>query len=256
MRYGKWWVEQHLLTSGQDATQTLGRVADMFGDEYIPMLFMTGDGHREPPFQWTTRGLWGRFFTEVVQMNKVCCHVELFSDGVTINSVPNNLAQVYRNGKVFGWEPDIYRVILSILDDVLTMVGDDQFSFARNKAGIKDILGRMNEVGNAGLLAQHAVMGASLYANFQLGTANDDDALLDQTITAFKAFLMQYQRDAMRLRTGINDLIGANIQAKIDQYPDHIHLITCGDAHITTNPLYNFIAPPPGFFGVADQNQK
>jgi hypothetical protein len=88
-----------------------------------------------------------------------------------------------------------------------------------------------------------------------VGTIEGRDDLVASNISALKILLRQYYRDAMSLRTDINNMIGANIQAKIDDYPDHLHLITCGDAHITVNPLYAFITPPAGCFGVVDENQ-
>jgi hypothetical protein len=61
---------------------------------------------------------------------------------------------------------------------------------------------------------------------------------------------------AMQLRTEIHAIVGATIQANIDRYADHVHLITCGDAHITCeDPLFLHIKPPIGTFGVVDENR-
>jgi hypothetical protein len=219
------------------------------------MLFMTGDGHRNPPFVWTSRGLWGRFFRDVVQMNKVCCHVELFANQVTRDAVPDNLVQVFDNGKVFGWEPEIYQKIHTILENSPALFLDDRLNYAQHRPQIQAMVSNVSEVGDAGLLVDHSFTAVHIYSNLQVGTIEGRDDLVASNISALKILLRQYYRDAMSLRTDINNMIGANIQAKIDDYPDHLHLITCGDAHITVNPLYAFITPPAGCFGVVDENQ-
>jgi hypothetical protein len=47
--------------------------------------------------------------------------------------------------------------------------------------------------------------------------------------------------------------MGANIQENINKLSGDIHLITCGNVHIIDNPLYNYIEPPIGTFGVVDE---
>ena len=72
----------------------------------------------------------------------------------------------------------------------------------------------------------------------------------------YLAFLNQYNHLAMGLRTDANNFIAANIQRVIAQQPaDSTHLITVGNAHITTNPVQNYlnIGAHPGYVD-ASQN--
>ncbi len=68
-------------------------------------------------------------------------------------------------------------------------------------------------------------------------------------------FLKDYQKAAIRLRCIANNDIGFNIQKKIDEFPDHMHFVSCGDAHIINNPLYQYVRPPIGTFGIADEKK-
>lgn len=253
MKAGNWWIKQGLLTSGDDPTREMATAADQFPDEYTPLVFMTGDGHRSPPFGWTTRGVWPGFFRDIVETNKICCHVETYSDAVTVNSVPANLAAVFRNGKVFGWEPDVYKTIQNVLEDIMDMLPELHMGQAQSKSSIRNITSAMWRVHDMGYLR---VEGAQAMQFWDTARAHATDPVPVVSLAGFLNFLTNYNRTAMQLRTGINNVIGANIQKKINQYPDHMHLITCGDAHIIHNPLQRYITPATGTFGVVDQNSN
>jgi hypothetical protein len=217
MLKNKWWVKKNLLFSGLDPGDELGRVADHLGDDYTPMLFMTGDGHREPPFGWTTKGVWPEFFRELARMNNICCHVEKYSNAVTQDDVPISLRSVYNNGKVFGWEPDFYKELLPLSTEASEL---EVFYLKGTELKVDPV--PMSKLGDYGK-----------YLGKFAGTR------------------------AMELRTEIHDVVGATIQKNIDRYSDHLHLITCGDAHLTCkDPLYLHVKPPLGTFGVVDESQK
>ena len=93
---------------------------------------------------------------------------------------------------------------------------------------------------------------AGLFSNSDELAALVVDCVRD--LRGFFDFLKHYQEAAMELRTGIHPVIGAGIQRKIEKYDDHVHLISVGDAHVKVNPLYRYIQPPVGTFGVADEN--
>jgi hypothetical protein len=66
-----------------------------------------------------------------------------------------------------------------------------------------------------------------------------------------------YRNAALDLRTTVNPYIGKNIQSVINQYPDCTHLITCGNAHITDSPLFQYVTTTPGSAnGVVDASAR
>ena len=68
----------------------------------------------------------------------------------------------------------------------------------------------------------------------------------------YQRFTLDYHNKGMELRTTVNPHIGMNIERIINQHPDCTHIITCGDAHITQNPLYNYVPLPRRALGVVD----
>jgi hypothetical protein len=251
LRIGKWWrATTGLLTQEADPDGELAEAGESFPDEYLPMLFMTGDGHRNPPFAWAVRDLWWGVFGDIVEMDKLCCHVELFGDQVTQNSVPARLRPVYNRGKVFGWEPDFYRLVLKVMERALQMFANQDQGWTP-----KDVIwitSNIRAIGTLGYL-RHRVQAAVTPHATALKTSKQ--RLTEKDLPGFARYLLAYQNDAMGLRTAINNVIGANIQRIVDRYPDHMHLITCGDAHITTNPLYGYVNPPVGTYGIADASR-
>jgi hypothetical protein len=250
MKVGKWWVSPGVLTSGTDPGVELAAAADQFGDEYTPMLFMTGDGHAHPSFGWTMRGHWPAFFREVVAINKVCCHVEQFANTVTAAAVPAVLADVYRNGKVFGWEPEVFKTIQRVLEAVNEMLADVLTGIAPNRGDINYLTKDMWAVHGQGQLRAEGVQAMQYW---DIARAQNSDPVPLSALPNFGTFLRNYQRAAMQLRTGIHPVIARHLQGLIDRYPDHMHLISCGDAHLIYNALHGYLTPPPGTFGVADQ---
>lgn len=251
MKNGYWWVAPGLLTSLEDPTSALSSAADQFPDEFVPMVFMTGDGHREPAFQWTGRGLWPEMFRDLVAENKVCCHVEKFQNEVTINHVPVALAKVFQNQKVFGWEPDVYKVIAAVLEAAIEMIMDLMQGRALRLSDIHFLTKEMYRVHNLGYLREEGRLAMTFW---DIARAQKKDPVPGSSLRGFFDFLKHYQEAAMELRTGIHPVIGAGIQRKIEKYDDHVHLISVGDAHVKVNPLYRYIQPPVGTFGVADEN--
>lgn len=263
-RQGNWWIAtQGLLTSGNDPTPELTQAGDAFPDEYLPMVYMTGDGHRDPPFNWTNNGIWGTFWTDIVQQNKICCHVETYANRVTAQSVPLNLRPVQLNGKVFGWEPEFYKIVQDVMEELPILILKDCLSLN----DIHYITREMFRISNLGYLGAEGNEAMEFFDRARvlarmgrmLPCPTDEPILKTGLFSLqghdFNTFLRNYLTRTYWLRTAINNVIGANIQRVINLYPDHVHLITCGDAHITNNPLYNFVRPPLGTFGTADQSR-
>lgn len=248
-----WWVKKGLLASGLDPAPELSAAAEQFPDEYEPMVFMTGDGHRHPPFEWVNRGVWQGFFDKVVAANKMCCHVECFSDEVTAQAVPKSLEGVFLNNKVFGWEPDFYKIIMRTIKTAMALQLQVMQEEDLPMVNIQSLANDLTQIDAIGYLKSECVMANAFVVKAQrtvkLGVVKPENML------GYEPFLKEYKNTAMALRTGINNVIGANIQRVIKMYPDHMHLITCGDAHIITDPLQQYIQPPIGTFGIADASK-
>jgi len=257
-----WWVKKKLLTSGLDPGAELALASELFPDEYAPAVFMTGDGHRNPPFEWTNRGVWTGFFDGIVADNKLCCHVEEYADAVSADAVPRHLQQVFMNRKVFGWEPECFKAVEQILKSVNSLL-----PFAMDKgetmamSDIEALVKHLDAFRNSPDAGRHLVDELTMARQFLLLKAvknvqvkSGAPVVAAARMLGFDALLQQCKDISMQLRTVMNDAIGRNIKAVIDRYPDHMHLITCGDAHVTTNPLYGYIEPPIGTFGIADED--
>jgi hypothetical protein len=252
MKVHNWWVKRGLLTSGIDPTKELSIAADQFPDEYTPMVYMTGDGHRKPPFQWATQDVWSGFFKQFIAINKICCHVETFSDEVLATSVTKLFEPVFYNLKVFGFEPDVFKILKEIILFNMDMRPKISMGQSQPLSEIRFITKEMWRVHDLGYLQNE---GKEAMRQWDKIKGMGYDPVPAKALPIFSDFLSAYNNAAMELRTVVNNEIGANIQRIITKFPDHLHMITCGDAHIYVNPLYNYIEPPVGCFGIADEHK-
>lgn len=250
MKVRNWWIlETGFLASESDPSPILGKIADLnFPDEYSPSIFLTGDGHRSPPFQWVTKNDWPGFFRELVENDALCVHVEQYPEDVSIHSVPEVLQPLVAKGRVFGWEPDFYKIIQRVMETCLMMRPEDRVNI-RDVQKLASDIGTISRIGYLMDRAQPAQV-------FKLKAAqlvDGDDKVLMSKLLGYPEFLLQTFNAAMALRVAINPQIGANVQREVDRYPACIHLVTCGDAHLLKNPLYLYIEPPIGTFGLVDK---
>ncbi len=217
----------------------------------FPKFFMSGDGHRNPPFQWVSHcpALKIRL-QEQLLAHTLWVHVEQQPGEVTESSLPSSLALAFPNGRVFGWELSLYQKLNKVMQDCLQMAPEaihqnEAVGLTGEMLEVQAIVSQFaNPANMTGLLPQ-----IERFHDHYVTNAGGRDATTD---AAYSQFLMQYNNAAMQLRTDANPEIGRNIQSKIDQNPGSIHLITCGDAHLTVNPLYNYVQLPPGTRGVVD----
>ncbi|MBV4459278.1 hypothetical protein KVG96_15090 [Pseudomonas sp. COR58] len=257
-----WWIDEGVLMSDERATD-LEAAAKHFPDDYDPMIFLTGDAHREPPFQWAAQGVWANFFEPLIEDNKIVCHVEQYPRAVTRDSVPPLFGPVFDHGKVFGWE----HAVFPILENLMKNYYNNAHAFP-NTISVGFLRGMLVDSGNVAkmgfLLAEHQdiVTFAKPYVVAKTGLAGvfsslpaDKSLIPPKDGLKFKDLYSAYVRAGMELRTGIHPHIAPAIQRLIDTYRDHIHLITCGDAHLLVNPLYQYLNPPVGCFGIVDPDQ-
>lgn len=247
----------------QVATGTLSGLTDATVDKTfgtgIPQFFMTGDGHRSPPFGWTMRcNRLKLHFLDLMANGRLCAHVELHQDQVKENSVPGELLPLFNQQKIFGWELAIYKDLQPLMEQSMTLAGDlagrvpteqvrSVVAFDRELVRVHALLHQVgNPPGLAAAMRQHEP-----YRTYYQGRANGQPQNLD-TEQQYLQFLIQYHNTAMALRTGLNNYIGTNITRNINLHPNCTHIITCGDAHITRNNLTQYVLIPAAAQGVAD----
>jgi hypothetical protein len=229
----------------------------------LPRFFMTGDGHRSPPFRWIAAcdGLKVHFMT-LMSQNMLCVHVEQHPDDVSEESVPPLLYPVVNPRRVFGWELAIYKDLLPIMTQCMQLassslrpadVTDDVVALDREIIRVNALLW---QIGNP-LALQTAPAQSLAFRRYYEGVVRNGQQRQPATETQYGQFVLGYQNAAMGLRTAVNSYIGHNIQLIINQYPQCTHLITCGDAHITQNPLAQYVTTlPAGAMGVVDGSNR
>jgi hypothetical protein len=253
MKVQSWWVKPGLLMSGNDPTNEMSIAAAQFPGDFEPKAYMTGDGHRKPPFEWAAQGRWPDFFKQFIEKNKICCHVETFSDAQLAGSVHELFEPVLANRKVFGFEPDVFKFLKEIINYNYVMRPSIESGQDQKLSDIKQVFNAIWLVGRLRYLEDEATEAKKQVDNIKkLGV----DPIPAKALPLWSAFLSKYNNAAMELRTVVNNEIGANMQRIINKFPDHVHMITCGDAHIKVNPLYQHIRLPIGCYGFADEHNK
>ena len=199
----------------------------------------------------------------------LCAHVEEYAEQVKDTSVPSWLAVLYDQRRIFGWELAIYRDLGPVMEkctELMPVVGsggdlsasDIRAIVALDKEMAR-VQGLLSQIGNPSAFQNVVSQSAGFRKYFEgigkksyvlVGKPNPRQPGIEKQ---YVAFLLSYHTAAMSLRiSGANRYIGNNIQQVIDQYPDCTHIITCGDAHITTDPLTQYITLPTGAEGVVD----
>lgn len=232
----------------------------------MPRFFLTGDGHGHPPFEWTNAcPRLQTHFKNLMNQGKLCAHVEEFQDQVTDRSIPLELCQLYDQGRVFGWELEIYRDLLPIMGayyeiaPVIEATDDEDVIFPligqivdldRRMSRVRE---RLSEIGNPASLDRLGLESARYTKYFEglKQRPKNRDRALEQ---AYARFLREYWAEADKLRTVVNPSIGAKIHKKIIEYSECTHIISCGNEHISDNPLYNYIPLSDGVEGVVDED--
>lgn len=223
----------------------------------IPRFWMSGDGHGNPPFEWMngkSSPLLKQHFVDRMAAGKLCAHVEVYADAVTVNSVPQQFKALYESGNVFGWELEIYKSLEPVMRTCIDVAGRvDQLDSEtlkltamsiESKIGVVERL--LTDFGSPKCMAGQQAEAAKFHAAIIKGTASLDE---------YSMFLIGYQKAAMVMRTAneVHKKVAENIGAKVKLNPDCTHVIACGDAHLIDNPLYKFIKLPAEASGVWDK---
>lgn len=232
-------------------------------------FFLTGDGHRHPPFTWITAcPTVEKQFVELMGRGLLCAHVEEHQEAVKVDSVPVVLAPLYAQQRIFGWEPGVYRALGSALQRInewraMFASGEPIGDLAKQAVFLDREINQVHhglwELRHTDLNDQWemSLSYTQYFKRVQKGKSEPDRLERDPAMERqYLNFLNDYQQTAMNLRTRINDVIGNNIKRKIDDYPGCTHLITCGENHLVENPLERHIQLPEGAMGVVDANKS
>jgi hypothetical protein len=217
-----------------------------------PKVFMTGDGHRTPAFAWTGAcpGV-TEFFTRALAANQLWAYVEVRPLAVTANLVPGFLAALYGQGRIIGWELSLFEELQPSMDkslEVATLeierldaLGPVLRAFDTLISAVPEIL-RTNRTMDVTTFNHVAEIMEGLTKYQRRPTefnAEDANKLKNAAKNYFNACM------GLRCSASYHQAVGNAIQQSILDARDSIHLITCGDSHLTcTDPLQQFIALP------------
>jgi hypothetical protein len=210
----------------------------------LPQFFLSGDGHRHPPFSWAESCPSLKYhFMGLLATRTLCAHVELHQQDVRDDSVPAFLNPLIYEQKVFGWELSIYKQLLPVME-LCTDLASNIGLLGPTPAVIRDVVlldkgivqldALLWQVGSPAALKK--TTESLTYRKYYEGVGKGGQRNMG-TEQEFLQFVLAYNNAAMRLRTDANQYIAQNIWKKIQLHPHDTHLITVGAAHITTNPV-------------------
>ena len=238
--------------------------------QQVPRFFLTGDAHRDPPFEWTRScPRLALHFLNLVQAGTLCAHVEQYPEDVTSTSLPTNLRYIHEVGKVFGWELGIFRLLQPSMEFVISITADYQEralgkSQMDSKKAVRDIdrfiklfdpaNACLAEIGNPNCLRDVKTHLTVFRSYFNWVGWPGTPVNLATEYNFFK-LLQNFGRDTMTLRTTANPYMAQNIWQNIQKYPNDTHIITCGNNHILDNPIQHYLPLPNGAIGIIDAAQ-
>lgn len=257
---------------------TNDNVASIQSSGKMPTVFMTGDGHRNPPFQWITRcESLKQHFQDLLDRDKLCVHVEEYEDQVNCNSVPPLLKPLHTRKRIFGWELEIYRSVELYWDEFAThtlilLQLDPSHpskklitSLEKLHMYVCRVQKRLHQIGFPAELAMSEAhqeyldyykdrYEASLPKRFYQTLPRARPRMPKKE---YSKFAKEYHETALKLRTskGVHTAIGGKIRPALHRHSaGWTHLITCGKEHIDgcSNSLDRFLTLPGGENGVVD----
>lgn len=217
----------------------------------IPRFFMTGDGHQEPPFQWSGKcAVMKQYFETAMQNGQLCAHVERLQSDVAAGNVPAFLQPLYQQNRIFGWELPIFAP-LARCGQLYYGIGP---ALANNQID-RALLQTFSEFSHFAQLAHQLVASVGSpaeltdvlpllngLAEYIVAVIAKQQPAKAETSGEYRTRLKTYYDAIMELRTTAHRFIATPIQSVINEYPQCIHIITCGNAHITVNnPLHQYL---------------
>lgn len=207
-------------------------------------FYLTGDGHRNPPFAWATRPAVLQHFLGLMAAGRLCLHVEEHQDAIKAASIPWQFDHVREQNKVFGWELSIYRHLQPAMELAMSLMGDMPRPPMQDVVALDRHLIQINALawkyGNRRFMRDSADTANEFRIHLielarnktQRNGAIEDD---------YTQFLKKFFNECMDYRCKANIFIGANIRNAIARFPNATHLITVGNAHLDSNPVQQYI---------------
>lgn len=211
-------------------------------------FYLSGDGHRTPPFAWATRPAVQPHFLQLMAAGNLCLHVEQHQEDVTDHSIPEVFNPVFVQQKVFGWELSMFKDLLPAMTLIMEIMGNLPNPYLSDVVALHRDMVRMDslawKVSNPPWI--HAALAQSdIYLAYWKQRLETDPrkriAAIGATEDAYMAFINQYNNSCMALRCDANNFIAVNIMNAMAQFPNATHLITVGNAHLVTNPVQQYI---------------
>lgn len=214
------------------------------------LFFLTGDAHRKPPFLWAVRkecSVLRNHFLTLMEQELLCAHVEEFPDKVTMNCVPDELRGLHTQNHIIGWELSIFRDLRSVMeqcDELRSKRELNPFEVLSDVVALDREINRvqalLHQIGNPEIFRKLNKFSFLYRQHYQ----RVSDKVIERNIAIeekYRRFLSDYFLAAMEQRTAAHRYVAMNIVKNINQHPECTHLITIGDAHLLTNPVYNYI---------------
>ena len=207
-------------------------------------FYLSGDGHRTPPFQWAVRPAVLLHFQTLMAAGNLCLHVEQLQEDVSSDSLPPLFARLIQQKMVFGWELSMFKDLLPVMNLCMDLMGQLPNPSLNEVVALHREMIRIDglgwKVGNPPWM-HAAVAQSDIFKTYWSGVASKTTPRNNATQDNYLTFLAQYNNNAMGLRTDANNFIAVNINRVIAAHPNATHLITVGNAHITTNPVQQYI---------------
>ena len=247
----KWLIDKGFLFS----TQFWGEKKIYVAERYFPgqqlRIFISGDGHGEPPFKWAAQTCWKNYLNKF--KGKICCHVELTQKDVlkelkkgSTKLVPKEILSLCGK-KVFGWEPKVIEYVNELTWDFNDFVTFKLF----NVQYIKKLYKNMDYIERSGFLRKEFYEATELLEK----CINDSKIYEQDWIDLVNEKYVPKIVD-LRIDPKLHHEIAKKIQEKINRYKDHVHLIACGPDHLRINPLYKYLHVPNKYFGIVDESSS
>ncbi|HUB15815.1 MAG TPA: hypothetical protein VMB34_27965 [Acetobacteraceae bacterium] len=239
------------------APGTLQRITDVDFAEYArsdlvwPKVFLTGDGHRTPAFAWTGAcPSVTDFFRQALAADRLYAYVEVRPSAVAANLVPGFLAALHGQGRVIGWELSLFEQLQPSMDkslEVATLeidlkrldgIGPVLREFAALIDAVPEIL-QSNRTMDITTF-DHVAAIMECLTTYQRRRAEFTVEVAKKLTNAAKNYFNACM--GLRCSASYHQAVGDAIQRNMLQAPNSIHLIACGDNHLTCNgPLQQFI---------------
>jgi len=210
--------------------------------------YLSGDGHRTPPFAWAVRPAVRAHFLNLMATGNLCLHVEQHQEDVTDQSIPAQFDPVFVQHKVFGWELSMFKHLLPVMTLIMDVMGQLPDPALSDVVALHRDMVRMDalawSVGNPPWIHNALAQSDVFLAYWKLRLHENHAQRIPPNAATelnYMTFLNQYNNACMALRCDANNFIAVNIMNAMARFPNDTHLITVGNAHLVTNPVQQYI---------------